>query len=251
MLPELERLIRLQQLEIAIAEGHRLIAAHPTRLQEADARLDAARRALESARQRLKENQEARRALEKDAAIFQTRLSKFKDQLSEVKTNREYQAMQKEIEVAQSELRAVEDKVLDRMVEADTLTADVKKAESALAAHQKDIETEKKRLVQELASTEQSLKDASSQRAALVRELDPRLLALFQQVSKARKGIAICPAHDGLCSVCHVRLRPNVYQQVRHNDSIIQCDTCQRILYYIPPPAAAQASAPEPLTPDP
>jgi predicted nucleic acid-binding Zn-ribbon protein len=240
MLADLERLIRLQKLESQMEDARRTIAAHPTRVQDADARLDAAKRALDTARQRLKENHDARRALEKDAAVFQTRLSKFKDQLSEVKTNREYQAMQKEIEVAQTELRAVEDKELERMVEADTLAADVKKAETALVTGQKEIEAEKKRLTQELAATEQSLKDASSERSALVRELDPRLVALFEQVSKARKGIAICPARDGLCSLCHVRLRPHVFQQVRHNDSIIQCDSCQRILYYIPPPAAAQ-----------
>ena len=41
---------------------------------------------------------------------------------------------------------------------------------------------------------------------------------------------------DGLCSACHVRLRPQVFQQVRTNGQIIQCDSCQRILYYIPPP---------------
>ena len=47
---------------------------------------------------------------------------------------------------------------------------------------------------------------------------------------------------DGLCSVCHVRLRPQVFQLVRHNDSIIQCDSCHRILYYIPPPPPAEGA---------
>jgi predicted nucleic acid-binding Zn-ribbon protein len=47
---------------------------------------------------------------------------------------------------------------------------------------------------------------------------------------------------DGLCSVCHVRLRPQVFQQVRTNDAIIQCDSCQRILYYIPPPPPAEGA---------
>jgi predicted nucleic acid-binding Zn-ribbon protein len=62
-------------------------------------------------------------------------------------------------------------------------------------------------------------------------------MALFEQVARARKGLAVCSAtRDGLCSVCHVRLRPQVFQQVRHNDSVIQCDSCQRILYYVPPP---------------
>ena len=51
------------------------------------------------------------------------------------------------------------------------------------------------------------------------------------------QGVAVTTAtRDGLCSVCHVRLRPQVFQLVRQNDSIIQCDSCQRILYYIPPP---------------
>jgi predicted nucleic acid-binding Zn-ribbon protein len=39
-----------------------------------------------------------------------------------------------------------------------------------------------------------------------------------------------------------VRLRPHVFQQIRQNDTIIQCESCQRILYYVPPPAAAEAS---------
>ena len=48
--------------------------------------------------------------------------------------------------------------------------------------------------------------------------------------------------HAGrLCSVCHVRLRPQVFQLVRQNDTIIQCDSCQRILYYVPPPPPAEA----------
>jgi predicted nucleic acid-binding Zn-ribbon protein len=62
-------------------------------------------------------------------------------------------------------------------------------------------------------------------------------MALFQHVARARKGIGVCAATDGLCSICHVRLRPHVYQQVRHNDSIIQCESCQRILFFVPPPA--------------
>ena len=46
-----------------------------------------------------------------------------------------------------------------------------------------------------------------------------------------------------LCEACHVRLRPHVTQQIRRNDSIVQCESCQRILYYVAP--AAAASEPE------
>jgi len=242
MSPDLEQLIDLQNLETAIEEAKRRIAAHPQRIAEADTRLAHARDALETARQCLKASQEARREQEKEAATFQSRLSKFKDQLSAVKTNREYQAMQHEIETAQNELGIVEERVLERMMEADALTAEVKKTEQALAAQQKDVEAEKKTLAEELVTVDAALKDTTERRRALITSLPPRLIALFEQVARARKGLAIAVAtRDGLCSACHVRLRPQAFQEVRRNDQIIQCPSCNRILYYIPPPAAEPA----------
>jgi predicted nucleic acid-binding Zn-ribbon protein len=237
MSPALERLIQLQHLESTIAEARQKIAAYPQRLGEADTRLHDAETHVDTAKQRLKESQESRRTLEKDATMYQGRLSKFRDQQAAVKTNREYQALGHEIETAQQELSAVEEKVIERMVEADTIADDVKKAEAEHGAQRKVIEAEKRELASEHAATETSLAEATAKRAALVKDLEPRLAALFESVSRVRKGVAIATAtRDGLCSVCHVRLRPQVFQQVRANTEIIQCDSCQRILYYVPPP---------------
>jgi predicted nucleic acid-binding Zn-ribbon protein len=150
--------------------------------------------------------------------------------------------MQHEIETAQKELGIVEERVLERMMEADALTAEGKKAELALAAQQKEVEAEKKTLAEELVTVEAALKDATERRQALVKSLPPQLVALFEQVARARKGLVIVVAtRDGLCSACHVRLRPQAFQEVRRNDQIIQCPSCNRILYYIPPPAAEPA----------
>ena len=237
MSPDLQRLIDLQRLETQIADARAAIAAHPQRLAEADAQMAAATQVLDEAKNRLKENAEARRALEKDTALYQGRLSKFRDQQSAVKTNKEYQALGHEIETAQRDLGSVEEKVIERMVEADSIAADVKQAETLFAAKRKEIDAQKKQLSEELAAVEASLKTATEQRAVLLAQIEPRLVSTFEQVARVRKGIAVTMAtRDGLCSVCHVRLRPQVFQLVRTNDAIIQCDSCQRILYYIPPP---------------
>ncbi len=237
MTPDLERLIQLQNLETTIEESRRRVTAHPQRVQDADARLSQAKGVVDEAKQRLKASQESRREQEKEAATFQTRLSKFKDQLSAVKTNREYQAIQVEIETAQKELGVVEEKILVRMMEADALAAEIKKAEQTLAVQQKEVEADRKAMAEELATVETALAQATDQRAKVIAAMEPRLVALFEQVARARKGIAICIAtRDGLCSACHVRLRPQVFQEVRRNDAIIQCFSCNRILYYVPPP---------------
>jgi hypothetical protein len=241
MSTDLERLVNLQQVDDALEDARRKIAAHPQRLADVEARLTEASDRVDAARQRLKDNQEARRALEKDAAVYQGRLTKFKGQLSEVKTNREYQAIQHEVAAAQAELGGVEEKVLERMLEADTISAEIKDAETLLAAQQKEVNAEKAALDAELTMVEKALSEASTKRAALLAQMEPRLVALFEQVAKARKGVAMAYAtRDGLCSACHVRLRPHVFQQIRQNDTIIQCESCRRILYYVPPPAMAE-----------
>lgn len=253
MLPDLERLIELQRLDTAIADGKRLVAVGPERRQAADARLSAAQQALEGAKHRHKEGQDAKRALEKDAALYQGRLSKYKDQLSAVKTNREYTAMQHEIATAETELRAVEDKELEIMMAADGLTAEIAAAEAALAAKQKEVAAERAAIDAEVAAAQAALAGLLAERDAVVKQIEPRVLATFQAVALKRKGIGISYTSDGLCALCHVRLRPQVYQEIRLNASIIQCDTCNRIVYYVPPPTpeevAAAAAAAAPPTP--
>ena len=237
MSPDLERLIQLQQLESAAAEARGTIAAHPQRLADVDTRLSQTRAVVDAVKQRLKDSQELRRTLDKDVALYQGRVTKFKVQLSLVKTNKEYAAVQHEIATAQSDLGGVEERVIEQMVEAEEINAAVKQAEAAMAAQQKVIDAEKKALAEELAAVQATLEIATTRREELVKTLERRLLTLFEQVAKRAKGVALSAAtRDGLCGVCHVRLRPVVFQQVRANDTIVQCESCQRILYYVPPP---------------
>ncbi len=78
------------------------------------------------------------------------------------------------------------------------------------------------------------------------RSVSPDALALFERVSKHRKGLAMSEARDGLCTQCHVRLRPQVYNELRRNESVMQCESCSRILYFVAPVAAVPAPSPEP-----
>ena len=49
-----------------------------------------------------------------------------------VKTNEEYKALQKEIEHAQDGIRKIEDEILNLMMEAETVQAEIKAAEAQL-----------------------------------------------------------------------------------------------------------------------
>jgi predicted nucleic acid-binding Zn-ribbon protein len=242
---DLARLIELQKLDSTAHDAERRIADEPERQKALEARLEAARARVAAARAQLTENQNARRAIEKDVAVHQGRLSKFREQAMAVKTNQEYHAIQHEIAFAQTSVKELEDKILERMMEADDLNAAAKRAEADFAAEQKTVDAEKRALASDVVELKATLEKVRGERAAIVSALDPKVLAVFDLVSRRRSGVAMAEARDGICTICHVRLRPQIFNTIRRNDEIIQCDSCQRILYFVPAaPAAVEQSAP-------
>jgi predicted nucleic acid-binding Zn-ribbon protein len=158
-----------------------------------------------------------------------------------VKTNQEYHAIQHEMAHAQGEIKKHEDTMLERMVEADDLAAALKTMEAALAADQKAIDADRKKAQAEDAETRTALDAVSGERAQIIAALDKRVLAIYDNAYARRQGIAVAEAKDGICTICHVRLRPQVFNEVRRNDAIVQCDSCQRILFFAAPTTASQS----------
>jgi predicted nucleic acid-binding Zn-ribbon protein len=239
---DLQRLIHLQELDNTAERLRKRIAEIPQAQQALDSRIAHQTASVDAVKQRVAANQTARREIDKDLAAVQSRLSKFKNQLMEVKTNKEYQAMQKEMGHAEEEVSAHETRMLERMVEADGLAAELKAAEAALKAEQAIVASERTALEAERAADHQQLETTLADRAAVVSQLSAEALRTFERVAHIRKGLAMAEARDGLCVVCHVRLRPQVFNDVRRNDQLIQCESCSRILYYVPVPTPATPS---------
>ena len=231
---DLERLIALQRIDSAIHDAEHRLADEPARITALDSRLEDARRQVAAARDAVAGNAAARRDIEKDVALHQGRLSKFRDQAMNVKTNQEYHAIQHEIAFAQTEIKKREDQILELMVEADDLTAGVKRAEAALATEQKTIDADRQALTKDLARHKADLARIADDRKGVVAGLTPQVLSTFQAIAKRRGGVAVAEARDGMCTLCHVRLRPQVFNQIRRGDEILQCDHCNRIMYFVP-----------------
>jgi len=249
MNPDLERLIALQRLDSAALDAARRLAEAPERERAFEARLETARGQVAAARQRQTQNQEARRAIEKEVAVHQGRLSKFREQSMAVKTNLEYSAVLKEIAFADGEIKALEEKLLERMLDADDCSAEVKRAEAALAAEQKAVDADRKTMQADGVELKSSLQRIEGERVGIIAALDKQVLRIFERVAERRNGVAVSEARDGICTICHVRLRPQVFNNVLKSTEIVQCDSCQRILYSVPKaPVAAPDGLPQSAT---
>jgi len=243
---DLERLIALQTLDSAADAARKKLAAEPEHEAALEARLEAARKHVAAAKERVAANKNASAALEKDVAVQQGRLSKFRETAMAVKTNQEFTAVQHEIAFAQTEIKKIEDTQLERMMEADDLTAALKTADAQLAAETKAVDAERKTGSAAHIEMNAALERIAGERAVLIAGLDKNVLATFERVSVKRNGVAVSEARAGVCTICHVRLRPQVFNTVLRNDSILQCDHCNRILYYVPVPASAATAPSDP-----
>ena len=234
MLPDLKRLILLQQLDNATVEALRATDAIPARLAELDARLDTKHARVDEARQCLADQKSARQTVEKGLAEAQARLSRFKEQLMAVKTNKEYSAMQTEIATAERNVQRLEDDILEHMLSSDDLAAKDKEAELIEQDERAEVERARTSLEAERSELEKHLASTSGERLKLAREISPDTRNLFDSIASQRQGVAVVEARNGHCTLCNVRLRPQVFNKIMLNTELIRCESCMRILFHDP-----------------
>ena len=97
-------------------------------------------------------------------------------------------------------------------------------------------EKEKEHARQQTAEDEKALAELSAQRQELRASVDEDTLRHYDRVFKLRHSALSAVHEDEMCSVCRMTLRPQVFQDVMRGEETITCDSCQRILYYVPPP---------------
>ena len=245
MNPDLQKLIELQQVDTRIAALRAEVAALPKEVAAIEAKLAGSKSAVEAAQAGMKADESARRKYESEIKDQQEKISKYRDQSLKVKTNQEYKALLSEIEHAEKEIARLEDKILEIMVAADARKETLKQAEAALKANAAENEKEKEHARQQTAQDEKELAEFTAQRNQLRSGIGEDTLRHYDRVLKLR-GSALAAVHeDQMCSVCRVILRPQVFQDVMKGEEILACDSCQRLIYFVPPPPKDEEAKPD------
>lgn len=160
------------------------------------------------------------------------RLKKLKSRISEIKTNKEYQAHLKEIENAQNENRGIEDEILSLMERTEESCKMVEIEEKRHAGVLSRFEEDKKSYEAEEKRIDEEIEELKEKRKMIVSKVSQEQYNNYFKILKIGKGLAVVPVKGGSCSGCHMSLPPQVINDVRKNEEIIDCSNCHRILYY-------------------
>jgi len=240
---DLRRLIRLQEILLAIDELKTAVAALPAEIGRLEKEQIATEKRLEAERAAVQDAQKERRKFEMELMGVETRIAKYQAQLHEVKTNKEYQAMQHEIEACRAERAALDERILLEMEAGETHAGAIKKLEDEVGAVRRATLEGKKQIQKRQEEFEIRVRTLEAERAALAGEIAKLYLDPFLKMAKQRKGLALVAVRDGLCGGCNVRVLPKLVQMVRRSTGLIACDSCKRYLYVLDEPAKGPAAA--------
>ncbi len=232
MLPELSKLIEVQELDKVIQEVTGELERLPEELKAAEAELEDLQTQQAAHLQEMENLKGQRRDTETETAQLEDGIKKSRSRLMEIKSNIEYKAMLKEIAFKEDQRDKQETKVLEIM---ERLEAQ----KGALAEIEGQIEERRAALDQRTAEAaaatqqlQQRLAGLEEQRKKLRKGVPAQLLKRYEFIRQRRNGTAIAPVFDGVCFGCHMNILPQQFIDLQKGLEILQCPHCQRILYW-------------------
>ena len=230
MHPDLERLVRAQELDRGLADVRGKIERLAPRRKEIDDRIASAKKALTDAEERVKALALAKRNAEKDAETQGEQERKFQTQLTQVKKNDEYSALLHEIEAAKRKRSELETIVLEKMDEEGRATAAIAAAKTALAAAESEASTARGKVAAEEAELRTEEGGLEARRDGALGQLPPALKTRYEKLLVARKGRAVSDLSGDACTACGAHLPPQRAIAVRRGEAVVECPDCGRIL---------------------
>jgi predicted nucleic acid-binding Zn-ribbon protein len=227
----LDKLLELQKLDSTIARLEAEARTIPQQIQTLEARLTAARATLDQVKAKADQIQKDRRAGERELDDATRNIKKKQARLFEIKTNEEYSAVLKEIEALKEKSSKLETEILELLERADVTAKTVADAEREYKMAEAACRKERAEKEAQLAKLRQDLASLTETRKGQASRLDGALLQQYTRLLKTR-GTAVVAVKDGSCTGCGIALTPQAHNEVRRNDRMFTCSSCNRILYF-------------------
>ena len=241
---DFDLIIQLQQLDTDIRNAALVIEGIPRLVQDVDKRIQSTTQLVADAKDKMAQNQKKRRDLENDVKDMKVQVGKYKRQLNEVKTNKEYTSLLHEIEETQRKIDALEEAIIAEMLAADDVEEEIKAALHKQGQEEDVLKREKLVLDEKLKETEAKHAALAKDREALVPRIPREQLTLYEALAQKKGGAALSPVTGDFCAMCHMRVRPQMLNELRDKTKVILCEACGRILYCTVKPEPVKSEPP-------
>ena len=233
---DFDKLIRLQNIDSEIKHNTLFLENIPRLIEDIDRKIQAGSRAVADAKEKLAQNQKKRRDLEGSVKDIKVLIARLKRQLNEVRTNKEYTVFLKEIEEAQHKVDGIEEGIISEMLAADDIEEEIKAAMQKQRQEHEDLKKDQVMLVEKKREMEAKRDRLIREREDLLPLIPSEQMKLYMSIFNKKNGSALSLVKGDFCAMCHVRIRPQMLNEIRDKNKIYLCENCGRILYWAAKP---------------
>jgi len=230
---DFKKLIQLQLLDAQIIKLSISLDKIPLQFREIDTEIEHLEKTVERTKEKLAHNQKTRRELEAEIQDIQADIAKLQRQLNDVKTNLEYSSLLKKIDTAKQKKDLLEEEEIGKLLEADEISAEIQSAVKKTTFENDNLLAQKDELKQKQIDMETQRKELVQDKTELLPLLPPEQIQQYETIFQRMNGIALSPVTDDFCSMCQIRVRPQVLNELKSENKIIICENCGRILYWL------------------
>jgi hypothetical protein len=227
----LDILYALQQKDDQLKEIENVIKEVPLQIKGLEAERDARSEMIENAKKKLQSNIEDRKKLERDIAAIKDKISRYKEQMKKVTTNKEYQGISNEIKFEETNIIAVEEKVIEKMVEADEIMGIIRETESEFNKIAAEYNQKIKDLHSYMDYHTNKLNEETNNKKELRSKVATNLLKAYDNLFVKKAGKVVSFVTSDFCGVCNIKIRPQVLSELVISNDVLICESCGRILF--------------------
>lgn len=228
----IDKLLVVQDRDRRIRQLSRESEDIPARRKLSEERLKEHKEALQAAQELVKKNAAAIKGVELEIDTAKQRILKLREQQVSIKTNEQYRAMNNEVAGVEKQIREFEDREIVLMEETEGLRANVAHMDQRLKQEDVIVQSDRVQLEERLQSIQAEIERLKQERANLVTDVDPDWLSRYDRTFKHHPDFALVPVDQAACGGCHMKLPPQVIQNVKRNQAMVCCSFCGRILYW-------------------
>ena len=231
---EIKQLTELQVIDLQIAKFDAEINAQKAELTKREKSFNERQALIEELKEKIEAAETQRREIEAQLADELSRIKERQSKMMQVQTNREYQSLLKEIEDGKKSIKEKEEEIV-RIMEAGEANAKI------MAEQENLIKEEKKALAEESTQFKKHAGEIEGKKAkivakrdAMAKDIKTSALRKYDMLRTRRNGKAVVSVVNGICQGCFMSIPPQQFNDILKGDRILNCPTCQRILYHQP-----------------
>lgn len=247
----LDTIIELQEALDRLARAERQLEDIPEWMRELHAEYSQHQEAIEAQERQAEEAASERRAAEAEIADIQTKLKRYQQQINEVTTQQQYGALLQEIDHAKQRITELEEQAFAAMERIDEANRTLEQEREAFRDVDERYQEELAKWEAEKPAVAEEAEKLRGRVEALRERLPKPQLGAFQRIRQRLGGQALAPIRKierprgpvmWACGACNYNVRPQVLVEIQDRGSLIQCDSCKRILYVESEEEAAAAA---------